>query len=76
MNAVKEISVPMPVTYSPWEMLKAFIKAVRQTYQENQSLIEERSEQKIAVKSLELQIKMVEEECICKDSELQLLRKR
>lgn len=76
MNAVKDISAPMAVAYSPREMLKAFVKAVKQTYEQNQSLIEERNDQKIAVKSLELQMKMIEEECLCKDSELQLLRQR
>ena len=68
MNAVRAISAPMAVAYSPKEMLKAFIKAVKQTYDENQSLIDDRNDQKIAVKSLELQIKMIEEECLCKDS--------
>lgn len=76
MNAVRAVSVQMAVAYSPKEMLRAFIKAVKQTYDENQSLIDDRNDQKIAVKSLELQIKMIEEECLCKDSELQLLRQR
>lgn len=76
MTAVRSISVSLAVAYSPKEMLKAFIKAVKQTYNDNQALIEERNDQKITVKSLQLQIKMLEEECLCKDSELQLLRQR